>query len=42
MIPEGDLAATLKTLIASDPMTDFIYRQEKDGEEFELDTAVHA
>jgi hypothetical protein len=40
MIPEGDLAATMRTLIASDPLKDFIYRQEKDGEEFELDTAA--
>jgi hypothetical protein len=40
MIPEGDMAATMRTLIASDPLKDFIYRQEKDGEEFELDTAA--
>ncbi len=40
MIPEGDLAATMRTLIASDPLKDFIYRQEKDGEEFELNTAA--
>jgi Histidine kinase-, DNA gyrase B-, and HSP90-like ATPase len=40
MIPEGDLAATLRTLIASDPLKDFNYRQEKDGEEFELNTAA--
>jgi hypothetical protein len=40
MIPEGDLAATLRTLIASDPLKDFIYRQETDGEEFELNTAA--
>jgi hypothetical protein len=39
MIPEGDLAATMKTLIASEPLKNFIYRQEKDGEEFELNTA---
>jgi hypothetical protein len=40
MIPEGDLGATIRTLIASDPLKDFIYRQEKDGEEFELNTAA--
>jgi hypothetical protein len=40
MIPEGDLAATLITLIAAEPGKDFIFRQEKDGEEFELDTAA--
>jgi hypothetical protein len=40
MIPEGDLAATMRTLIASEPLKDFKYRQEKDGEEFELDTAA--
>jgi hypothetical protein len=40
MIPEGDPAATMKTLIASYPLKDFIYRQEKDGEEFELNTAA--
>ena len=40
MIPEGDLAATLITLIAAEPGKNFIYRQEKDGEEFELDTAA--
>ncbi len=40
MIPEGDLAATLITLIAAEPGRNFIYRQEKDGEEFELDTAA--
>jgi hypothetical protein len=40
MIPEGDLAASLITLIAAEPGKDFIFRQEKDGEEFELDTAA--
>jgi hypothetical protein len=40
MIPEGDLAATIRTLVSSEPLKDFIYRQEKDGEEFELDTAA--
>jgi len=40
MIPEGDLAATMRTLIASDPLKDFVYRQEIDGKEFELDTAA--
>ena len=43
MIPEGDMAATMRTLVSSEPLKDFIYRQEKDGEEFELDTAaMHA
>jgi hypothetical protein len=40
MIPEGDLAATMRILIASEPWKDFIYSQEKDGEEFELNTAA--
>ena len=40
MIPEGDLAATMRMLIGSEPLKDFIYRHEKDGEEFELDTAA--
>ncbi len=40
MIPEGDLAATMRTLIASEPLKDFIYRQERDDEEFELNTAA--
>jgi hypothetical protein len=40
MIPEGDLASTMRTLIASEPLKNFTYRQEKDGEEFELDTAA--
>jgi hypothetical protein len=40
MIPRGDLASTLKTLIASDPDKDFIYRHRKDDEGFNLDTAV--
>jgi hypothetical protein len=39
MIPEGDVASTMRTLIASEPEKDFIYRQEKDGEAFELNTA---
>ena len=39
MIPEGDLALTMRMLIASEPLKDFIYRQERDGEEFELNTA---
>lgn len=39
MIPEGDIAATMRTLVASDPLKDFTYRQGKDGEEFDLDTA---
>jgi hypothetical protein len=39
MIPEGDVASTMRTLIAADPLKDFIYRREKDGEEFELNTA---
>jgi hypothetical protein len=40
MIPEGDLAATMITLIAAEPLKNFIYRQEKDGEEFDVDTAA--
>jgi hypothetical protein len=40
MIPEGDLAATMRTLIASEPLKDFIYRQVRDDEEFELNTAA--
>jgi hypothetical protein len=40
MIPEGDVAATMRTLIAAEPLKDFIYRQRKDGEVFELDTAA--
>jgi hypothetical protein len=39
MIPEGDVALSMRTLIASEPTKDFIYRQAKDGEEFELNTA---
>ncbi len=39
MIPEGDLGATMRTLIASEPLKNFIYRQKRDDEEFELDTA---
>jgi hypothetical protein len=40
MIPEGDLGATMRTLIAAEPMKNFIYRQRRDDDEFELDTAL--
>jgi hypothetical protein len=39
MIPRGDLAATMRTLIATDGSTDFLLRVLKDGEGFALDTA---
>ncbi len=38
VIPEGDVAATMIALLAAEPLKNFIYRQEKDGAEFELDT----
>lgn len=38
MIPRGDLAATMRTLIATDSQPDFFLRVVKDGEGFELDT----
>jgi hypothetical protein len=38
MIPTGDLALTIKTLIALNPDKDFIYRHKKDDREFILDT----
>jgi len=38
MIPRGDLAATMRTLIATDNRTDFMLRVVKDGEGFVLDT----
>jgi hypothetical protein len=39
MIPVGDLAMTFKTLIASNPDRDFVYRHRKDKEGFDIDTA---
>jgi hypothetical protein len=40
MIPMGDVALTIRTLIAGDPGVDFIYRRSVDGEGFELDTSM--
>jgi hypothetical protein len=40
MIPEGDMAATMRMLIASEPLKDFVYRHKKDETGFELDTAA--
>ncbi len=39
MIPTGDLALTLKTLIASGPERDFFFTYRKDEEGFAVDTA---
>jgi hypothetical protein len=39
MIPEGDLAMTFRSLIASNPEIDFLYRHRADEGEFILDTA---
>jgi hypothetical protein len=39
MIPMGDLASTMKTLIACDPGKDFVYRHRKDDSGFDLDTS---
>jgi hypothetical protein len=39
MIPIGDLALTFRTLIASSPDTDFLYRYRVDDCGFDLDTA---
>ena len=36
--PLGDMAGTIKTLIWGSPEIDFLYRHEKNGEEFILDT----
>jgi hypothetical protein len=40
MLPEGDMAATMRTLIATEPSRDFVYKHKKDELEFELDTAA--
>jgi hypothetical protein len=40
MIPAGDLALSMKTLIAAEPSKNFTYRQKKNEDGFELDTAV--
>lgn len=39
MIPTGDLALTLKTLIASSPERDFFFTYRRDEEGFAVDTA---
>lgn len=39
MIPEGDLAMTFRSLISSNPESDFLYRHRADEGEFILDTA---
>lgn len=39
MLPMGDLAATMRTLIATDGRTDFVLHMERNGEGFMLDTA---
>jgi hypothetical protein len=39
MVPLGDMASTMKTLIAADPGKDFVYRHRKDDRGFDLDTA---
>ena len=39
MIPEGDLPMTFRSLIASNPEIDFLYRHRADEGEFILDTA---
>ena len=36
--PLGDMAGTMQTLIGGAPEIDFIYRHEKDGKNFVLDT----
>ena len=36
--PLGDMAGTIKTLIWGSPEIDFLYRHEKNGQEFILDT----
>jgi hypothetical protein len=40
MIPMGDVALTIRTLIAGDPEVDFSYRRTVNDEGFELDTAL--
>ncbi len=39
MIPEGDIAMTVRTLIAGNPDFNFIFHVQKDDTEFTLDTA---
>lgn len=39
MIPNGDIALTIRTLIVSNPSVDFVYRHIRNGEGFRLDTA---
>lgn len=39
MIPMGDLALTMRTLISADPEIDFVYRHSLGDKKFELDTA---
>jgi hypothetical protein len=39
MIPTGDLALTIKTLIASNPERDFFFTYKRDEEGFAVDTA---
>lgn len=36
--PLGDMAGTMQTLIGGSPDIDFVYRHNKDGKEFVLDT----
>jgi len=40
MIPEGDIALTIRALIASDPELDFIYKQTVNEEGFEINTVL--
>jgi hypothetical protein len=40
MIPVGDLALTIKMLIASNPCKDIVYRHRCNGEGFDLDTGT--
>ncbi len=39
MIPMGDIALTIRTLIAADPEMEFIYRRTVDSDGYELETA---
>ena len=38
MLPLGDMAATMVTLISANPDVDFVYRYETDQKGFTLDT----
>jgi hypothetical protein len=38
-LPEGDIGATLRILIAGNPQVDFVYRHEIENHEWEMDTA---